>query len=118
MKKEFNLLQLFTVVDGRLATEMGDVYDILNHVLDDNFYTHQLPVAMNYIMEKKPEWFIDVQNRLENIKKELKTDDFEKMIAYIRFDNNPTYYIPQLKEEQDISDLYDFMINNSLLLKR
>lgn len=34
MTKQFTLLQLFPVVDGRLASTMDDVYDVLNHVCD------------------------------------------------------------------------------------
>ena len=67
MTKKFTLLQLFSLVDGRLSTSMEDVYDMLNHIIDDNLMTHHLPVAMNYLEEKNPKWFQQCKKRISKM---------------------------------------------------
>ena len=57
---KFNLKQLFSLVDGRLATEIGDIYKMLNHICNDNLYTHHLPVAHDYLKIKNPSWIFYV----------------------------------------------------------
>ena len=116
MKKQFTLLQLFNVVDGRLATNMQDVYDVLNHVCDDDLMTHHLPVAMRYLKEKNPKWFQEVEQRLRAIKAACGSNTFETVIGYIKDHHlDDSYDIPQLKDEFDTSDFGDYMVNNSLL---
>jgi hypothetical protein len=46
MTKQFNLLQLFSLVDGRLSTSMNDVYTMLNHICDADLMTHNLSKAL------------------------------------------------------------------------
>ncbi|HEY4755759.1 MAG TPA: hypothetical protein VIH28_06880 [Ignavibacteriaceae bacterium] len=118
MTKQFNLLQLFSIVDGRLSTKIDDVYLMLNHICDDNLMTHHLPVAMNYLKEKKPKWFLEVEQRLTAIKATCQSNTFEVLIDYIKNNVNDTYDIPQLKDDFDTSDFQSFMVDNSLLLKR
>ncbi len=63
MNKEFTLVQLFSIVDGRLSTCMDDVYSMLNHIFDTSFYTHELPAAMNILRDKRrPNWYTSLQN--------------------------------------------------------
>lgn len=113
MKKQFNLLQLFSLVDGRLSTTIDDVYDMLNHICDNNLMTHHLPVALKYVKEKNPKWFQQVNSIYTNLgcTKEVK---FEKCVHIIEADNT-VIEIPQLKDEFDTSDFGIFMTNNSLL---
>ena len=118
MTKKFNLLQLFSLVDGRLSTSMGDVYDMINHITDEELMTHHLPVAMNYIREKNPKWFQELTQRLLTIKASLQSNTFETVIGAIKDKYNDEYDIPQLKDEFDTSDFGKFMIDNSLLLKK
>ena len=118
MTKTFTLLQLFSIVDGRLSTTIDDVYEILNHVTDDNLMTHHLPVAMNYLKEKNPKWFREITQRINTIKAHLVSNTFETVIGAIKDKYNDEYEIPQLKDECDTSDFADFMIGNSLLLKK
>jgi hypothetical protein len=68
MTKKFSLLQLFSLVDGRLSTSMEDVYDMLSHICDTELMSHHLPVAMDYIKNKNPQWFQDVKAKLNNIR--------------------------------------------------
>jgi len=64
MLKSFKLSQLFSIVDGRLFSTIDDVYDILNHVFQQEFMTHHLPTAYKYLKEHKPDWFREVEVRL------------------------------------------------------
>jgi len=126
--KKFSLKQLFAIVDGRMSTSMSDIYEILNHVCDENLYTHHLPLAKNYVLLKNPKWVQQVKELLEEIGKPIGaaifTPDFvSKNIEFSRFmeaieNNNPMIEVPQLKDEFDTSDFVDYMINNSLLLKK
>lgn len=115
MKKKFTLLQLFSLVDGRLSTKMDDVYDMLNHICDTDLFTHHLPVAMSYLKEKNPKWFQEVEQRLTVIKARLQSNTFETVIGYIKDNANDEYDIPQLKDEFNTSDFSKYMIDNSLL---
>lgn len=116
MTKKFSLLQLFSLVDGRLSTEIGDVYEMLNHICDDDLMTHHLPVANDYLKEKNPNWFVDVKNEISGLKITRDTD-FWTCISRLKSYNN-IYEIPQLKDEFDTSDFPKYMIDNSLLLKK
>lgn len=129
MTKQFTLLQLFSLADGRLSTEMGDVYEMLNHICDEDLMTHHLPVACDYVKEKAPKWYLEIKTKLNTIgvqcpvksevtgKPERNHDQFLWFMEYIN-KHNETYDIPQLKDEFDTSDFGDFMVQNSLLLKR
>lgn len=41
--------QVITLGDGRLACDIGSVYEALNGLLDDNLMTHQLPRAGHFV---------------------------------------------------------------------
>lgn len=119
MKKSFTLWQLFSVVDGRLSTRIEDVYQILDHVCDDSLMTHHLPVAMRYLAEKNPEWFQDAKSRIDPILLSIGSNQWEVIAKSFPFRvDNIDVLVPQLKDEFDVSDYGDFMVNNSLLLKR
>ena len=99
--KKFTLLQLFSVVDGRLSTKIQDVYDILNHVFGTSFFTHQLPAAMNELSNKKPRWFKDASEEINAIKLHLGTNEFIELIQHIEECHNPVFDIPQLQDETE-----------------
>jgi len=67
----FTLKQAFSLLDGRLSTEIGDVYEMLNFIFSDNLFTHQLPSAMRKLNEVNPKWFADGVQLIEKIKTEL-----------------------------------------------
>lgn len=54
--RKFTLLQLFSIVDGRLSTAgMDSVYDILGYVSGyQQPFTHQLPGLMDELKTNKP----------------------------------------------------------------
>ena len=117
MTKQFTLLQLFSLVDGRLSTSMDDVYDMLNHICDEEgLMTHHLPVAMKYLKQKQPKWFAEVTNDLHRIGCIDKNTNFNECLTFIK-KNNMVYDIPQLKDEFNTSDFGNFMVDNSLLLQ-
>lgn len=114
MTKKFTLLQLFSVVDGRL-TAMDDVYSLLDHVCDTNLMTHELPVAEDYLKSKMPKWFKQVDQKIFSIKALNVSNTFETIIGYIKDKDNSEYDIPQLKDEFDTSDFDYYMQINSLI---
>lgn len=114
MTKQFTILQLFSLTDGRMSTNIDDIYDMLNHICDTELMTHHLPVAFNYLKLKNPIWFKE-QSRIIKTFVE-KGNTFEETIAWLK-EENLTLAVPQLKDEFDTSDFGAYMVNNSLLLK-
>jgi hypothetical protein len=120
MKKQFTPWQLFSIVDGRLSTGMDDVYDILNHVCNDNLFTHHLPVARKFLLEKNPKWVVEYKVKLEAIKKEH-GNDFGTLHNRINTLWTAPIDVPQLKDEFDTfgqpysSGFEQYMVENSLL---
>lgn len=49
--KDFSIGAVLSVTTGKLLTEIGGVYEILNWMTGDNLFTHQLPRASR---EAKP----------------------------------------------------------------
>ncbi len=119
MTKQFTLLQLFSLADGRLSTSMEDVSNMLEHICDAELMTHHLPVAMDYVKNKNPQWLQDVKAKLESIKNiHRAVDIFEATIHLIKEQYNDQYDIPQLSDEFDTSDFGTFMLDNNLILKK
>lgn len=42
---KFDIGTILSISHSRLLTNIGNVYEILNYMLDDNLFTHQLPRA-------------------------------------------------------------------------
>lgn len=80
--------------------------------------THDLPVAHTYLEQKNPKWYQQVTEVLNKMKDDLGTDDFEVLMQHIQAGNNPSFEIPQLKDEMDTSGFCDFMIDNNLFAKK
>lgn len=78
-----SLKKAFSILDGRLSTEIGDVYKMLNYIFDANLFTHQLPTAMRTLRKKNPEWFQNGVNIINDIKRTNNTDDFVKLMELI-----------------------------------
>jgi len=70
------LKQAFSLLDGRLSTKIGDVYEMLNYIFSTSFMTHEIPNAMRKLIELNPEWFSEGKKILETIKSRHSTDDF------------------------------------------
>lgn len=80
---EVTLKQFFSIGDGRLSTEIGDVYQMLNYIFSENFFTHQLPTAMRRLIELNPKWFSDAVSVIDEIKSKVGSDDFTLLIEAI-----------------------------------
>ena len=93
--KQFTLLQLFAIVDGRLTT-MDDVYNVLNWVAGEELPTIGLVVFNEHLHKNIPEWFKEVKIKLDDIEKKCGTNDFVTVIDYITKYENIIYEIPQL----------------------
>jgi hypothetical protein len=120
MKKRFTPWQLFSLIDGRLSTHSGDLYDMLNHICNENLMTHHLPVAYDFLKLKNPKWFVECKVKLEAIKKEH-GNNFETLRDVINKIWVAPIDVPQLKDEFDpFGKPYDdgfatYMVKNSLL---
>lgn len=99
-----SLKKAFSLLDGRLSTEIGDVYEMLNYIFDENFMTHQLPTAMRRLRELNPGWFERGVFALDEIKRVIGTYDFKEMIKTI--DNDFSHFEIELgKLKSDFSFL-------------
>lgn len=96
-----SLKKAFSLLDGRLSTEIGDVYEMLNYIFDENFFTHQIPTAMRKIKEVNPKWFADGVDIINDIKRTNQTDDFKELMKIID-DGFPTFEIELGKIKADI----------------
>jgi hypothetical protein len=93
--KKFTLLQLFNVVDGRLSTNIDDVYDILNHVFNTSVWTHQIPAYLEKLRASRPLWFVVIESELDTLKR-IHGDDFKTLMKVIKEEMNIEFDIPQL----------------------
>jgi|ERR1051325_1267011 predicted GH43/DUF377 family glycosyl hydrolase len=116
--KTFTLLQLFSIVDGRLSTTMDDVYDILNTAFDTQFMTHHLPTAMDYLKLHKPDWFLKAEFKLFEIRSEIGTDEFTVLIDEICRNYTKTEYEVDKLPDEVLKGFGSYLLENSLLLKK
>lgn len=80
---EVTLKQAFNLLDGRLSTEMKDVYEMLNFIYSTSFFTHQLPTAIKDLRNQNPKWFSDGVELINEIQFVEQTDDFDKLMEVI-----------------------------------
>lgn len=86
------LKQAFNLLDGRLSTNIGDVYEMLNYIFETSFYTHELPNAMRKLEEINPVWFSEGKEIIETIKSRHCTNDFSELMKIIDSEYSE-YYI-------------------------
>ena len=114
---EFTIKQLFSVIDGRLSTEMEDVYNILNQATGDKLMTHQIPTAMKFLAEINPKWFEKASIVIDEIKK-IVGDDFNELMVYID-EKLPNYKLNVTTMDSSYRTKYEkYMVGNSLLIKK
>lgn len=85
------LKKAFSLLDGRLSTEMGDIYEMLNFIFDDNLYTHQIPAAIRILKSENPEWFQNGVDFLEALKSKYETNDFSILMKAIEENYSETH---------------------------
>jgi len=81
-----SLKKAFSIIDGRLSTNMDDVVEMMNYIFDESFYTHQLPTALATLQLISPEWYKNGVDLINDIKYTNKTGNFEELMEII--DNN------------------------------
>ena len=114
MKKTVTIRQLFSLIDGRLATNMDDVYDLLGFITGQELATHHLPTASTWLRNKCPKWYLNATGLISQAKAELNTDDFKKLMAHPVMD---TVIEIEPLDEADMDGFDKFMVENSLLKK-
>lgn len=132
---KFNLKQISNLVDGRLITEMDDIYEMLSVYSGESLMTHQLPTAMKYLREDRPPWFVDAETILNRIKEQqlITTDDdsteTERKVAfniYVKYIDNEfknymdkpcTDIMLEINQCDDTDAMMHYLVDNSLLYR-
>ena len=112
----YSFKQAFSVLDGRLSTSMDDVYSILNHYTGMSLFTHQLPVAMDYLKEDKPKWYVEGVRKLEKIK-EVVGNDFNDLMEYLDLEHSADQIQVEQVGEDKRNVIGKYLADNSLLVK-
>lgn len=111
--KKFKASVILSLLTGRLYCDIGDIYDINNHICGQSLMTHHLPVAKDYI----------VVNHLDAFPRELAdisiawqhTDNWRADVQ--EFDEKyGEIDVPENVVDQE--EFGNYMVDNSLLLKR
>lgn len=93
--KTFTLMQLFSIVDGRLSNAgMDSVYDVLGHVSNnDGISTIGLVMVQDNLKANKPNWWQSVQDEIDHCKEAVGSNEFPALMEYIEKHHNPTFTI-------------------------
>lgn len=62
--KPFSTEAVVTAYTGRMACGIGELYEILGFLLDDDLFTHQLPAASNAVkphLEQQFPWLAEIE---------------------------------------------------------
>lgn len=87
-----SLKQIFSIVDGRLSTEMADVYKMLDFVFNKTHLTHQLPQSLEKLRQARPVWYVDAENKINEIKARNITSDFKEIMKIIDTSFKDVYF--------------------------
>jgi hypothetical protein len=80
---KFDIGTILSISHDHLLTDIGKVYEILNFMLDENLYTHQLPRAGKFC---RP-FVIQQHPQLEDwdlLDKQVTTDNWKEMVEKAR----------------------------------
>lgn len=78
-----SLKKVFSLVDGRLSTEMTDVYEMLSYIFDGQVYTHEMLSRMKELDRILPDWYLNAIHIIDGIKHNNKTNDFDVLMEII-----------------------------------
>lgn len=116
--QKFTLLQLFSVVDGRLSTTDDDVITILSHLMGVSIVTGEIPEALVFLRKCRPLWFAIIEDNVRTLKVMYEEVDdftfdwfgllrdrnrlkrFRKLIDNIERHYNVTFDVPELLPHQ------------------
>lgn len=79
---EVTFKKAFSLIDGRLSTEIEDVIEMLNFIFSDNLMPHQLYIAIRKLKEVNPDWLSESVFRLNSLKL-MTEDNFESIIKFM-----------------------------------
>lgn len=84
-----SMKEVFSLVDGRLSTNVDDVRAMLSFIFNRNLHTYQLPEAQEALEIANPYWFQDATAALDSIKVSFSTNDFKLLMKIIdeHYDN-------------------------------
>lgn len=83
MRSEFNILEVFNYVDGRLATPMDAVYEIANaYTKSKGVTTIGLLFVYDKIKKDRPDWFVKAEEHI-NVAKDKVGNDFEVLTDFL-----------------------------------
>lgn len=114
--KKFTLLELFPIVDGRIANSHSwtHVYDILCHVTGKNLLSDELPIAKQYIATVIiPMWFEYAKADLLEMEVIDFGTSFEAFIDRVK-SCDLQYEIPELTSDQK-KEFEKYLIENGLI---
>ena len=78
-----SLKKAFSILDGRMSTNIDDIYEMLGFIFSQDLYTHQLPTSFDKLKAANPGWFANAKKLLDDIKSVAGTNDFKELMAII-----------------------------------
>lgn len=97
--KRFTLLQLYSVVDGRLSTSFEEFHPVISHIVGKNIYVHEVPAALLKIKMANPYWYRTLKKEIDTINL-MSDNDIHKAIKTIKeYYCNLDFDIPQLEDK-------------------
>ena len=93
----FSIKHLFSIVDGRLSTNISDIQVILGVYCGRSVYTHEVPAFIDEIKSAKPDWYMQAKGLVDYIKWMNYTDDFVKLMDILDKDFSNVYIMVEEK---------------------
>ena len=72
----FPLKHLFSIVDGRLSTNISGIQSIFGVYYGRIVFTHEIPELIDEVESAKPDWYIQAKGLVDYIKWRSYTDNF------------------------------------------
>lgn len=88
---ELSIKTLFSLTDGRMSTNMDDIYGMLDFIFETEHTTIGLPSAYDRLKQGNQAWFIDAVKQLNEIKAKHNTNDFEELMTIFDTQYRNTY---------------------------
>ncbi|HTG95784.1 MAG TPA: hypothetical protein VL866_24500 [Pyrinomonadaceae bacterium] len=112
--RQFSLRAVLTVTSGRLITEIGEIYQILNWITGDEIFTHQIPRAIGsaapWLLKCFPE-LAPASVNLESLDRWIKSDHTGGHEGIRMWITELKMMFPDLKDHYDIVPLSEGWIS-------
>ena len=93
----FPLKHLFSIVDGRLSTNISDIQVILGVYFGRSVFTHEVPALIDDVESAKPDWYMQAKGLVDYIKWRNYTDDFVTLMDLLDKDFSNVYIMVEEK---------------------